>query len=379
MQASLAYEHPHVLHVLEDLFGLRAGGLLRLAVLHQLHPEHEAFAAAVADNVVLLLQAGESSEEIIPDDPAVLLHSLLVDDLEHCPSRCGAHRVATVGVEVDPLLKRGRDLPRGRHSGQRQPIPDSLRHGHDVRRHAVGLEAPVVRPGPAKACLDLIRDADAPVVPDVLVRSLEVAVGEDNGTAHSLNRLREEGSNPPARRRLKHILHVLGVGLAVVAKPAAVRVRVERVVDAKALGHRVLPGGVCCEPHGAEGHSVVAVPQRDHVVVTGVEPRHQDRQVVGLRPGVHKVDGVKVWRELIGELLGKVRHLVVQVDGGGVLNELVLLVHGLHELWVGVTHTDGDDAPKGVEVPPPSLVVQVLLLSLHNHHGPLVIVEDSWT
>lgn len=50
----------------------------------------------------------------------------------------------------------------------------------------------------------------------------------------------------------------------------------------------------------------------------------------------------------IGQLLGVLRNLVVEIDGGGVLQELVLLVHSLHHVGMAVAHADRDDASESL-------------------------------
>jgi hypothetical protein len=50
----------------------------------------------------------------------------------------------------------------------------------------------------------------------------------------------------------------------------------------------------------------------------------------------------------VSQLLGVLRNLVVEVDGGGVLQELVLLVHSLYDVGMAVAHADCDDASESL-------------------------------
>ena len=51
---------------------------------------------------------------------------------------------------------------------QREPVAHALRHGDDVRRHAVRLEAPEVVTGAAETRLDLMAD----VLADMMVATI---------------------------------------------------------------------------------------------------------------------------------------------------------------------------------------------------------------
>ncbi len=50
----------------------------------------------------------------------------------------------------------------------------------------------------------------------------------------------------------------------------------------------------------------------------------------------------------VRQLLGVFRYLVVEIDGGGVLQKVVLLVNSLHHLGMAMAHADRDDAGKSL-------------------------------
>ena len=93
----------------------------------------------------------------------------------------GADGVPTKRVKVKPLRKARSDLPRRHHRAQGQPVADPLGHRHYVRHDAVGLEAPVVLPGPPEPRLDLVGDAEAPRCAHGLVGWLQEALDEGDG------------------------------------------------------------------------------------------------------------------------------------------------------------------------------------------------------
>mmetsp|Transcript_15351 Transcript_15351/g.29618 ORF Transcript_15351/g.29618 Transcript_15351/m.29618 type:complete len:377 (+) Transcript_15351:346-1476(+) len=332
----------------------------------------------MANDVMLLLQISKPVKQVVTKMQAVLLHSLLVNDFKHSSSSSRTYGVSSIGVEVYAALQGGRNLRRGRNSRQGKAVSDSFRHGDDVRLHSVCLEAPVVGAGPSEPRLHLVGDAQAPVILDVLVDMRQVTVSENNCSTNTLDGLREESSTASAGSRLQHVFHIFSVCGAVVTKPPPVRVRVHHVVDAKALRHRILPSRVRRQAHGSEGHSVVAVSQCYHVIVTRVKPRHQDSQVVRFRARVDEIDGTQVRRQLFGQLLGKVSDLIIEINSCRVLYLLVLLVHGLHQLGVGMPNADRHDPTESVQIPPSRLVIKILLLALNNHYRLLVICEQAW-
>jgi hypothetical protein len=67
-----------------------------------------------------------------------------------------------------------------------------------------------------------------------------------------------------------------------------------------------------------------------------------------------------------GQRLGEVGDGVVEVEHGGVLQALGLRGDGVDDVRVAVAAAHRGDAGERVQVAPPVLVVQVLLLPLHN-------------
>mmetsp|Transcript_26074 Transcript_26074/g.83188 ORF Transcript_26074/g.83188 Transcript_26074/m.83188 type:complete len:221 (-) Transcript_26074:8-670(-) len=150
------------------------------------------------------------------------------------------------------------------------------------------------------------------------------------------------------------------------------------MVDPKALRHVVLPRAVGRHAHRVGAHPVVAVAEGDQVVVPRVGPRHHHGHVVRLGAGVDKVNVLEVPGHAGSELLCILADLRVEVDGGRVLQELVLLHHGVHHLWMAVTDANGDDSRERVEVALAGVIEEVLHLALHDCERLLVEVEHSW-
>lgn len=96
--------------------------------------------------------------------------------------------------------------------------------------------------------------------------------------------------------------------------------------------------------------TVVGVPERPEIKVAGVEPGHVHGEIVGLGAAVDEVDVLERLGEEGGQPLGVLVDLGVHVDVGGVPEGVDLVVQGLVDLGVAVTHADRHDPAKQVQV-----------------------------
>jgi len=65
IKAALAYQQTQVTTDLQHLGAFRSGRFFRRAILHSLNAKEQAFAAHIANDIVLLLQALKASEKTI--------------------------------------------------------------------------------------------------------------------------------------------------------------------------------------------------------------------------------------------------------------------------------------------------------------------------
>ena len=122
---------------------------------------------------------------------------------------------------------------------------------------------------------------------------------------------------------------------------------------------------------------MVGVAQRNHVVVAGVSARHEEGEIVRFRAGVDEIADLEFTRHLCGQLLGVLRHVRVQINRGGMLQQFVLFPGRLHHIGVTMADANRDDATKRIEVTPPGFVPDVLHLSFHEHERLFVIEKNS--
>ena len=145
------------------------------------------------------------------------------------------------------------------------------------------------------------------------------------------------------------------------------------MMDAKAMRGVVLPRAVGGQAHGSGRGTMIAVSKGEKVEVAGVKAGHGHCEVIRFAARVYKVDVLQVPGHHVRQLLAVERDLLVEVDGGRVLDALELLNDGVDDLGVAVSCADRHDAREGVEVSPAPLVEQVLHLPLHNHQGILEV------
>ena len=210
-----------------------------------------------------VLQLLEARLEAAADGARVVLQAVLVDDVEHREAGSHRDRIAAEGVEVDPLGQRLGDLPARRHRRERPAVADALGHGHDVGDDAEVLEAPVVVAGAAEAGLHLVGDAEPAVLAHDGVRLTQVVRRAVRRAADALDRLGDERGDLARRRVADQVADVLGALvrdlLGRAAERAAVRIGVDRVMDAEVGLLRELPGVVRRERHRGRRAAVVAV------------------------------------------------------------------------------------------------------------------------
>ena len=228
------------------------------------------------------------------DFEGVLLDVFLVDDFQRRQALRHADRVAAEGVEVDAVLHHFGDADRGGHRAERGAVADALGHRDHVGHDVPILVRPVVVAGAAEAALHFVGDADAAVLADDVVDDSEEFLGRRDRAADALDRLADEAGDLAGRFVLDHVLDVVrtlhAAGWVLEAERAAVAVAGVRVVDVRArccVLNFQLPWAV--RLIGTRRAAVVAVAERDHVLVAGVLAGREDRDLVRLAAAVGEV------------------------------------------------------------------------------------------
>src|SRR5256885_13147823 len=68
----------------------------------------------------------------------------------------------------------------------------------------------------------------------------------------------------------------------------------------------------------------------------------------------------------------------MQINCGGMLERLVLLPYNIDNIRVTMSHADGDDSAKRVEISAAVLVPEILHFPFHQHDRLFVVGKNSW-
>ena len=237
----------------------------------------------------------------------------------------------------------------------------------------------VARAAPAR--LHLVADEDRAVLADDADGDLEIFLGWGNETAGALNRLGHKRRRAAGRRRLDQILDVLGATDAAVgifeAQRAPIAVGRQRVLDAGDLRGQDTPGLLPRDrdrPLAAPG---VAVPQRDDLLLAGIDLCQHDRGLVRFRAAGREEALLELARGDLRQSLGDAHLLDSRVDARGVHQPRELILQALDELWMRMPDPRCQNAAEKIEVFAAVEVLDRRPVGLGDHHGFGVIVGDA--
>jgi hypothetical protein len=316
-----------------------------LAILDKLHTNHEALAAHVTDNVVLLLELCKPRNYVVTDHETILLQILTIHDFQSGQSNGRRHRIPTKRVEVQLAHQRLGNRRRSHNSSHRETIANALGHSDHVGNDTVLLKAPAMSAEAAESRLNFVADADAAGLAHSSECLLEKSARKLHSATNTLDALGEKACDLAARRVPDEIVHLLRVlcgclafagavaraahhladALAAVAAApwATVRIGVGDMVHAKAVRHVVFPRVQVGEPHGVRTvlrrqitqdmgrdgspHSVVRVAEGEEIKVPGVQACEKHGHIVRLGATVHKVHHLYRSSELGTDALSTIR------------------------------------------------------------------------
>ena len=148
-------------------------------------------------------------------------------------------------------------------------------------------------------------------------------------------------------------------------------------MNAETVRHIELPGAV--SRHGQSGGiaAVIGVAQRDDVVIARVSPRHEQREVVGLRPGIDEIADLQIARHLRRQLRAYSLDVGMQINRRRVLERFVLPPRGLDDVRMAMSDADRDDAAESIEIALARLIPDILHPALDEHERLLVVEKNS--
>lgn len=358
--AVFADDEAAVLEGLEDVIEL--GGGRALVGVDELGAGHEAEAADVADDRVLLLNLAQAGAQLLAALLGILAEVMLLDVVEHGEAgrrRDGVaaeRRGARTCVGVGNLRRRdeGRD---------RRAVAERLGHCHDVRRHAEVLDGKQLARA-REARLDLVDDEQRAVRRKDLLDALEVALRRHDDARIALDRLRDERARMAGRRGLDDVFDHVRAGeitrFAILAKRAAVAVRIRREVDAAYRLRVRAPHLDARHAHAELRAAVQAIAQGDDFAAACVDGGEQQRALRRLRARRAEERFLQLARRDLRELFREVHEVLRQVDVADVLQRADLLLDLLRDLRVAVAAVHDRHPREAVEVLAPLTVVEVL-------------------
>lgn len=358
--AVFADDEAAVLEGLEDVVELGSGGAL--VGVDELGAGHEAEAADVADDRVLLLDLAQAGAQLFAALLGILAEVMLLDVVEHGEAGCrrdgvaAERRGARTRVGIGNLRRRdeGRD---------RRAVAERLGHRHDVRRHAEVLDGKQLARA-REARLDLVDDEQRAVRRKDFLDALEVALRWHDDARIALDRLRDERARMAGRRGLDDVLDHVRAGevtrLAILAERAAVTVRIRCEVDAAYRLRVRAPHLDARYAHAELRAAVQAIAQGDDLAAARVDGGEQQRALRGLRARRAEERFLQLARRDLRELLREVHEILRQVDVADVLQRADLLLDLLRDLRVAVAAVHDRHPREAVEVLAPLTVVEVL-------------------
>lgn len=358
--AVFADDEAAVLECLEDVIEFGGGGAL--VGVDEFGAGHEAEAADVADDRVLLLDLAQAGAQLLAALLGILAEIMLLDVVEHGKARsrrdgvAAERRSARTRVGVGNLRRRdeGRD---------RRAVAERLGHRHDVRRHAEVLDGKQLARA-RKARLHLIDDEQRAVRRKDLLDALEVALRRHDDARIALDRLRDEGARMAGRRGLDDVFDHVRAGeitrFAILAERAAVAVRIRREVDAAYRLRVRAPHLDARYAHAELRAAVQAIAQGDDLAILCVDGGEQKSAFRRLRARRAEECLLQLARRDLRELFREVHEILRQVDVADVLQRADLLLDLLRDLRVAVAAVHDRHPREAVEVLAPLTVVEVL-------------------
>lgn len=275
------------------------------------------------------------------------------------------------------LLQTVCDLLSSRDGSIRHTISNLLGHSDDVWLDTEPLEAPVVRSQTTEAGLHLVDQDKTASVPNVLRSFGDEALWLWVNAATALDWFGHEECNLARGVEVNRFLDLLGVHLGgLLALPVAAEgVGEASVLDTLGSGHVVVPAVHGRQVLGA-AHAVVCVLERQYWPVASVLTREVGRNCVGLGTARREENAFEVIGHFVLKLFRVKTHLIVLVNGRNMLQFFGLLNDFAGDSRVRMTLACGRNTSKEIEVPPSSVVEQVLHLTFGDH-GCLPVVQKG--
>lgn len=209
----------------------------------------------IADNVVCVSELDQALQQVRAHLFAILLESLLLDDIQNGNANRTCQRIAAKRIEMARLQQTFSDLWRCDDGTHWKAVADPLGHRHHVGHNVMRLKAPEMVAGTAEStlnlcgrhhialvsfaqlaatnpCTHLVRYENAAVLANHAGGPFQIALGQLHRTADALYALGNHASTTALRNGvLEFVLQIFDVSLgslALVARTIAIAYRLHR-------------------------------------------------------------------------------------------------------------------------------------------------------
>ena len=355
---------------IDDAVGALGIGFDGAAALHDLQPPEKALAAHIGQERKAPAQGVQARFQHRARGDHVLLQVLALEHVENRITHRGRHRVATEGVEVGILLRKGRgDRRRGDHGGQGVPRADRFAQRDDIRHHARVIERPHLLAGAVEAGLHLVCDEQPArgaggggCSLEVARRRQDGAIGIPDGVAEKRGGAVPECVEP--RDGAVQLLRVAQADLWRAVTEAAAKT-VGSLYSGEPVG--LLGGRVHAGGGGADdiGIAVVGLLRDDHALVPAHRARDADGEVVCFGARTDQQADAELRGHGGGEALGIAHHVFVEVTRVRIQRGR-LTRQGAHHMRMTMSHRR--HVVVAVQITPPLGIPEPHALAAHQLH-----------
>ena len=237
----------------------------------------------------------------------------------------------------------------------------------------MGLEAPEIIAGAAKAGLDFVNDHQPATLAHLGGSGGEIAVRRFDNAAIALDGLDNEARELSRGCVLDGAVNFGEIGLGVIAEDAPIGIRIGDVMNAGEEGDVVAEAADAGERLGPDGGAVIGIAQRQHVNVAGELLGHDQGEIDGFGAAVGEMHHpVVALGHAGGEFFGKMGgHRMIE-HGGAVLELLNLLPDGCGDRGMVVADRDADIHAQEIEIFLAGFVPEILAVALGEDERGLV-------
>ena len=143
------------------------------------------------------------------------------------------------------------------------------------------------------------------------------------------------------------------------------------------MRHIKLPRAVSCHGQASRVSSMIGVAKCDDVEIACANSRHEQSEIVGLRPRIDEIADLQIARHPRGQSSRVFGDVGMQINRGGMLEGFVLAPDGLDDVRMAMPDADRYDSAQSIEIALAGVVPDILHPPRDKHERLLVVEKDS--